>query len=296
MNIPWVILPALVLEAAFYFLPVWPTFQRGFGGLNRWLQAVLIWLSGMVPVMVLHTMQGLTPVDLPLLAVALGVVCVWYLVLPERPMADLLLMVILTAFILSPWFQALFPAPAGAPKLGALAKLLWMRIGVAIFVFVRKWKVPGFGIWPTRRDWVVGVQQFLIFFAILLPIGLYFQILRFQLPSVNGWVLPFMTVGVFLGVYLFVAYGEEFFFRGVLQPLLSKGFGSKWAGLVVTSIGFGAVHLPYRSFPNWRFAVMAAVAGIFYGRAFERGKSLKAAMIAHALVVTVWTVVFARSL
>ena len=295
MNIPWLILPALLLEACFYFLPAWPTFARRFSKLDHWLQAALIWLSGMLPVIALHAAQGIVPTDLGLLAVSLGIVCLWYLLLPHRPMADLLLLGLLAAFILLPWFGGLFPAPAGSPKLNALSKLLWLRIGIAIFLFPRKWKVPGFGLWPTRRDWIVGTQHFLFFLVILLPVGFYFQILRLQLPKVELWLLPLLTVGTFFGVLLFVAYGEEFFFRGVLQQTLIEGLG-RWPGIIVASMAFGAVHLPFRSFPNWRFALLASAAGIFYGLAFERAKSMRAAMVAHALVVTVWTILFARSL
>lgn len=295
-NLPWQILPALLLEAAFYFLPLWPDFSQRFSRLNRWLQALLIWLSGIAPVLALHALLGLSVVEFPLLAVSLGIVCVWFLVLPHRPVADLLLLGLLAAFILLPWYQGYFPSPQGGPKLGALAKLLWLRIGISIFLFIRHWKVPGFGIWPNKRDWLVGIQQFFIFFAILLPVGLYFGVLRFQLPKMDGWLIPFASVGIFLGMYLFVALGEEFFFRGILQPLLSQNLGAKWVGVLVSSLCFGAVHLPYRKFPNWRFALLATVAGVFYGRAFQKANSLRAAMIAHALVVTVWTVLFARSL
>ncbi len=296
MNIPWMLLPALLLEAILYFLPLSPVFSKRFQKLNRPLQCGLIWLSGIVPVILVNVLSGDRVPDLTLLAVSLGVVCIWHLVFPPKPISDILLLGLLAFFILGPWFQTLYPTTAAGLKLGALNKLLWLRIGIAIYVFPRKWKVPGFGLWPERRDWIVGIQQFVVFFAILLPLGLYFQILRFQLPKVETWMLPVVTIGTFLGMYLFVAYGEEYFFRGVLQPQLSQSFGGKWYGLIVASLCFGAVHLPYRSFPNWRFAAMAAVAGIFYGKAFERGNSLRAAMIAHALVVTVWTVAFSRSL
>lgn len=295
MNIPWMILPAVLLEAVFYFLPASKGFQQRFGKWNHWLQAALIWTSGMVPSILLNAALGQTPTDLPLLAVSLGIVCIWHLVLPHKPVADILLLGVLAAFILLPWYQGLFPTPPGGPKLSAMAKLLWLRVGIAVFVFLRRWKVPGFSIVPDKRDWVVGVQYFAIFFAILLPVGLYFGILRFQLPKVALWMVPFAAVGMFLAAYLFIAYGEEFFFRGILQPLLSQGMG-KWQGMVVASLCFGAVHLPYRDFPNWRFALLAAVAGMFYGKAFEKAHSLRAAMIAHALVVTVWTVAFQRSL
>lgn len=295
MTIPWLLLPALLLEALLYFLPVWTPFARRFSSLDRRLQCALIWLSGILPVLLLNIAQGIVPADLSLLAIALGIVCLWYLLLPQRPLADLLLLAILAAFILLPWFERLYPSPAGTIKLNSLTKLLWLRIGIAIFLFPRKWKVPGFGLWPQKRDWIVGTQQFLLFLAILLPVGFYFKVLRLQLPRVELWVLPFLALGTFLGVLFFVAFGEEFFFRGVLQKTLIQGLG-KWPGIVVSSMAFGAVHLPFRSFPNWRFALLAAVAGIFYGLAFERAKSLRAAMVSHALVVTVWTVLFARSL
>jgi uncharacterized protein len=142
----------------------------------------------------------------------------------------------------------------------------------------------------------VGLAYFGVFFGLLLPVGLYFEILRVQLPKMAEWMVPFAAVGMFFAAYLFIAYGEEFFFRGVLQPLLADALGGKWRGLIVSSVCFGAVHLPYRAFPNWRFALLATVAGIFYGLAYERARSLRAAMIAHAMVVTVWTVVFSRSL
>lgn len=295
MNLPWIILPALLLEAVFYFLPAISRFQRAFHEVPAWLQGVLIWTSGVAPVLVLHALLGTRPEGFSLLAVAMLVVCFWHVVLPHQAVTDVMLMAGMAGLILSPWFTTLFPTVEGL-KLGAIAKLLWLRVGIAVFLFVRKWKVPGFSIVPDRRDWAVGIGYFAVFFGLLLPVGLYFEILRFQLPKMAGWQIPFATVGMFIAAYLFIAYGEEFFFRGVLQPLLTNSMGGRWTGMIVSSLCFGAVHLPYRNFPNWRFALLAAVAGFFYGLAFEKARSLRAAMIAHALVVTVWTVAFQRSL
>jgi hypothetical protein len=36
--------------------------------------------------------------------------------------------------------------------------------------------------------------------------------------------------------------------------------------------------------------VLATFAGLFYGRAFLQARSIRAAMVTHALVVTVWQV------
>ena len=284
-------LPALALEAVIYFLPVWSPFRRRFGDLPVIVQALLLWLSALLPVLGLNWAQGRFPADFALFATATAIVCGWYLVLPRRPVADILLMALLAAFILSDWFLPLFVQP----RFGALNKLLWMRLGIAVFLFLRRIEVPGFGLWPNRREWVEGVRQFAFFLAILLPIGLGFKLLRYQLPKVEAWQLPFVALGTLLGFYLFVAFGEDFFFRGVLQPLLSKELGSRWLGLLIASLCFGAVHLPFRGFPNWRQAAVSAVLGVFCGIGFNRANSLRASMITHALVVTVWTIFFARS-
>ena len=68
--------------------------------------------------------------------------------------------------------------------------------------------------------------------------------------------------------------GEEFFFRGALQPRV---------GLVLASLLFGLAHLvPRRELAAW--AGFAALAGIFLGGLFEATGNLLAPVIAHVLV------------
>jgi uncharacterized protein len=55
---------------------------------------------------------------------------------------------------------------------------------------------------------------------------------------------------------------------------------------------FGLLHLWFRGFPNWRFGILAAAAGLFYGRAYMTTRSVRAAMVTHALVNTAWRVFF----
>ena len=96
----------------------------------------------------------------------------------------------------------------------------------------------------------------------------------------------------FFGTLWVLALGEEFFFRGLLQQWMTGWLRNEWAGLIATSLLFGAVHLPRGAFPNWRFAVLAAVAGVFYGLAFRQASSIRASMVTHALTVTTMTVFF----
>ena len=115
-------------------------------------------------------------------------------------------------------------------------------------------------------------------------------ILHTEGPPGPWWRTLAVLVGTFCGILWVVALSEEFFFRGVLQQALSRLTKSNVAGLVFASVAFGVVHLPFRHFPNWRFSILAGVAGLFYGIAYMRANSIRAAMVTHALVVTVWRV------
>jgi len=101
-----------------------------------------------------------------------------------------------------------------------------------------------------------------------------------------------LALGTFFGILCVVALGEEFFFRGLLQQWFRDWSRSEVVGVVAASLLVGTVHLWFRPFPNWRFAVLAAVAGVFYGLAFRKAASIRASMVTHALVVTTWRVFF----
>ena len=67
---------------------------------------------------------------------------------------------------------------------------------------------------------------------------------------------------------------------------------NEWAGLALTSMIFGAVHVWYGAFPNWKLAVLATLAGVFYGLAFRQGRGIRASMVTHALTVATWKTFF----
>jgi membrane protease YdiL (CAAX protease family) len=169
---------------------------------------------------------------------------------------------------------------------------MWIRLGVMAVLSLRKIENIRFGFLPKRDEWIVGLEQFLYF----LPVGalavflLHFA--RFQPVTIVWWKMLLFAPAMFFGVLWVLALAEEFFFRGMLQQLLARGFHSDVAGLILTSILFGAAHLPYRKFPNWRFAVLAGITGIFYGIAFLKSRSVRASMVTHALVVTTWRSLF----
>ena len=145
----------------------------------------------------------------------------------------------------------------------------------------------GYGFLPRREDWLAGLRCYLYFLPIGFPLALWLGVVRWA-PPAPAWKIA----GTFFGILWVVALSEEFFFRGLLQRWLEKWTGSAYAGLAIASVLFGLAHLGFRHFPNWRFAVVAAVSGCFYGLAFQRTRSIRAGMVTHALVVTTWRAIF----
>lgn len=287
-----------MLEAFFYFFTCFPKLEAAFLKLQPTLRGALIFLSGLAPVLLLRMLAGMGSNDaVYLLAGSLFLVSFWHLLLPESPVTDGLLLLILTTLILVPWFKDVYPVTDSGLKLNALSKLLWLRIGINVFLYIRRFPVPRVGFLPNRKEWLLGSLYFALFLAILVPFGFWLGFLKLQLPNVATWQLPFLAIGWFIALLCFLAYGEEFMVRGVLQQLIAKMMGGFIGPLLITSIFFGAIHLGFRDqFPNIRFAAISALAGVFYGLAFHQANSLRAAMVTHALTVTAWNVFFARSI
>ena len=59
-------------------------------------------------------------------------------------------------------------------------------------------------------------------------------------------------------------------------------------GLLIASVVFGAAHLHHPPVPNWRYAMLATLAGIFYGNVYRTRQRLCASALTHALVDTIW--------
>lgn len=182
------------------------------------------------------------------------------------------------------WMYWVFPYP---PELThVLSILLALATGVAAFILLRRLEDVGYALeWRRGFGWNFGFH-FLVFAAIAIPLGLKLHFLVFA-PSVRR-LQPIVVAGILF----FTAWPEEFLYRGILQNLLSKTFSNEWAGLIVASITFGLSHILHAPFPNWKYVLLASIAGFFYGRAWMRTKSLVPGVMIHALVDISWHVLF----
>jgi hypothetical protein len=174
--------------------------------------------------------------------------------------------------------------PAWPHKLALLGKLTLLDSGLYAFLAVRCLSGVGFDLRLRARDWRIGLREFAFYIPIALPLGLILGFLHFHGRVAHPWLIIPGWIFTFIGVAL----PEEVFFRGWMQNLLERRIG-RIAALLVTACLFGLSHFNKRtpSF-NWRYVLLAALAGIFYGRAWQQDRRVAASSITHATVDTIW--------
>ena len=181
----------------------------------------------------------------------------------------------------------LWPYPGGRLAY-VFTVLLCVNVALATFVLVRKFSGIGYNIgWGPR--WPLYIAgSFVAFAAIAIPLGTAIHFVQFA-PRWNEWgTLPFVT----LAILCFTAWPEEFLFRGLLQNMVSRTCGNEHVGWVMASVVFGFSHITNGGFPNWRYLILASIAGMFYGWTWRKTGSIFASAIVHALVDAIWHFLF----
>jgi len=179
--------------------------------------------------------------------------------------------------------ELLWPA-----HLRSLNRLLLLDTGLYGFLVVRQLNGVGFNFWPRLRDVKIGLRELCFYAPIAIPLGLGLRFLHAHaaLPSVGKFLLSWISI------FAFVAILEETYFRGWIQNLLQRRIGRTWS-LIVTAVLFGLSHFNKGATHfNWRYVLLATLAGIFYGRAWREERRLVASCITHASVDTIWLIWF----
>jgi uncharacterized protein len=177
------------------------------------------------------------------------------------------------------WFDGAWPT-----GLRALNELLLVDIGLYGFLAIRQLSGTGFDFHLRWSDWKTGLRELAFFTPLVLILGLAFGFIH---PHAN---LPRVGMAAlrWVGIFFFTAAPEELFFRGWVQNLLERRVGRRMA-LVIASALFGLSHFNKRSARfNWRYVLLAAIAGTFYGRAWRERRRVAASTITHASVDWIW--------
>lgn len=162
-----------------------------------------------------------------------------------------------------------------------------VMIGGYAFMVLRNLEGVGYRLTFRWKDVTGALINFVGFALIAIPLGIALGFLHPHSGPVSPWDVGFQ----FFGIYLSIAIPEEMLFRGILQNFLVKSFRSERRelyGLLMASVIFGAAHLHHAPVPNWRYGILATIAGVFYGNAYRTRHRLSSSALTHSLVDTIW--------
>ncbi len=193
---------------------------------------------------------------------------------------DFLVLVALGLAVDLRWFEGAWPA-----HLAIFNKISLLDAGIYGFVLIRRLDGTGFDLRVRLRDLGFGLREA----AFYIPMALAFGLALGFLHAHRVWPGMLVIAGAWFFTFFFVAIPEELFFRGWLQNLLEKRMG-RYGALFVTACLFGLAHFNKRSPSfNWRYVLLAALAGIFYGRAWRAERRVGASAVTHATIDAIWS-------
>ena len=286
-NVTPVVIAVLVAElvpaAAFGFAR-----ERVAVAVARWPFAARVALPALlvVPYVVIAASQHMLRWEWCALYAVLPVVMAWLLARaavadPEQRgnWRDAVILLTLGLAVDLRWFDVAWPA-----GLRGLNNLLLVDAGLYAFLAIRRLSGTGFDFRLHWSDWRTGLRELLFFAPAVLVLGLALGFIHphANLPAAGRAALTWV------GIFVFVAVPEELFFRAWVQNLLERRVGRRTA-LAIASVLFGLSHFNKRSAHfNWRYVLLAAIAGIFYGRAWREQRRVPASTITHASVDWIW--------
>jgi len=142
----------------------------------------------------------------------------------------------------------------------------------------------GFSFAFKQDDIKISILNLIPIIVIVLPLAL---ITGFVTPRTE--VLPLYDAFIsFFGIFLTIATIEELAFRGIFLNILIKITKNDKISLVISSILFGLIHWDNTPVPDWRYILLATIAGIFYGLSYLKKRKLLPAILLHTYVDTIW--------
>ncbi len=204
---------------------------------------------------------------------------------PGEPTAGRLLLSGLALWVLGGlWEGALQIRVPGGTHLG-LAYLVALDLALFFYTVARPVRTFDVGLGLGGRDWGLALGGVVTLAAVAIPLGFALAFLRYE-PRWLG--LGYAVVRLF-GLILFVGLPEEMLFRGVLQESFTRFWG-RGGGLLAGALVFGLSHLPKGAPPlNWKYALLATLAGLVYGWVYQRTGKLAAAAVTHGVVDWIWS-------
>jgi membrane protease YdiL (CAAX protease family) len=191
--------------------------------------------------------------------------------------------------ILLLWLPLEFSAGATLIPRAAQGFLHGVAYGIAILLslvlFVGFRSVSGlkFNLPHDARDYWLPLVAFALTAPVLAVVGI-----------ALGFIPPPHTAAQSAGrmlssgglIFAGTALPEEILFRALIQNFLALRFGSGVRTLLIAALIFGCAHLDNgpQPLPNWRYMILATIAGAAYGMVFQKSSTVLSSAGLHMLV------------
>ncbi|PWT98662.1 MAG: hypothetical protein C5B51_28765 [Terriglobia bacterium] len=157
-------------------------------------------------------------------------------------------------------------------------------LGLLLFLAFRSFPELKYNLPRSRRDFWLPFAGFVAVAPVLILLGIAIGFIPSpHLPPQGAGGMPAAAGVIFAGTAL----PEEILFRSLIQNLLMLRFGSNMPVLFAASLIFGAAHLNNggpQAVPNWRYMIVATIAGFAYGRVFQLADTVLSSAALHTLV------------
>ena len=156
-------------------------------------------------------------------------------------------------------------------------------LGLTLFLAFRRLEGMRYKLPRSARDFLFPAIAFLILAPILIAIGIPIGFIPPpHLPAQPASRMAAAVATIFAGIAL----PEEILFRALIQNLLMQRYGENARTLFIASLIFGAAHLDNgpQPLPNWRYMILATIAGFAYGRVFQKCNSVVSSALLHTAI------------
>jgi membrane protease YdiL (CAAX protease family) len=190
------------------------------------------------------------------------------------------------AAILALWLPLEFAVGAALisrPVQGILHAIAYgIAVILALLLFLGYRCLPGMKYNPPRRlsDLGIALAGFLSAAVVLIPVGIAVGFLGpAHAPTAGAAAMALRVALIFAGTAL----PEEILFRSLIQNWLVHRLGSSNSTIGLAALIFGLSHLNNgpAAAPNWRYALVATLAGFIFGKVFQRSTTILASAFVH---------------
>jgi membrane protease YdiL (CAAX protease family) len=177
---------------------------------------------------------------------------------------------------------SLIPRPAQG-FLHSVAYGIAILLALVIFIGFRSVAGVKFNLRRRARDYWLPIAAFAIIAPILAMVGVAIGFI----PTPHA---PTQSAGRMISaipiIFAGTALPEEILFRSLIQNFLELRFGTTTRTLLIAAFIFGSAHLDNgpQPLPNWRYMILATIAGIAYGIVFRKSSTVLSSATLHMLV------------